>query len=126
MSQLTENKKTWLNNKRHESLRKPLSEFSFVDDYIYFIAQQFDQINIDGPTYTYGSASLGNIIVIRRDSKTCPIIHKIFDTGYKPLNPDHEFIINYSSVSDIIQTYKKQVALKNINPNLMSLNVYSQ
>lgn len=109
-SQLSDEKKNWLNSKLLESLRKPISEFTFLNDYVYYIVSQFNDINTEGPVYHWGSAGMGNIIVVKRDNKNSLINYQMFDTGYKPLDNNHEFIDGYNSVFEVIKQKKREIA----------------
>lgn len=113
-SQLSDQKKNWLNSKLLESLRKPISEFTFLNDYVYYIVTEFNDVGTEGPVYHWGSAGMGNIIVVKRDTKNSLVSYQMFDTGYKPLDNNHQFINGYNSVFEEIKQKKREIARNHV------------
>lgn len=113
-SNLTNEQKSWLNSKVKPHLRRT-TDFSFIDDYVFFILSDFDKLENTGKIYTTGSGGMGHIIVVKRDGRNELVDYEMFDTGYQLLPSTHEFINGYTDVkSDVLQIkknrYREQVA----------------
>jgi hypothetical protein len=120
-SSLNEQQKSWLNSKVKPHLRKT-TDFSFIDDYVFFILSDFNELENTGKIYTTGSGGMGNIIVIKRDDRNELIDYKMFDTGYELLPSTHEFIAGYTDVKSAVLQIKKNRYREQVASAPFSLN----
>jgi hypothetical protein len=120
-SNLNNEKKSWLNSKLKPHLRKT-SDFSFIDDYVFFILSDFDKLENTTKIYTTGSGGMGHIIVVKRDGRNELVDYKMFDTGYNLLPPTHEYIVGYTDVKSLILQIKKNKYKERIANTPFSLN----
>jgi hypothetical protein len=120
-SQLSYDKKTWLNSKLHTSLQKSHMDYNMIDDYVYHLVREFVEINTPGKVYTWGSGGLGHIIVVKRDDTDSSILWQMFGTDYKPLDEDDDYINEYTSMFNVILEKRRQVARDKISNTPFSL-----
>lgn len=120
-SQLSYDKQFWLNTILDNSLQKEYNDFDMIDDYVYHLVREFVEIDTPGKVYTWGSGGMGHIIVVKRDDVNSPYFWSMFETNYKPLDEDDEYIEGYTSVFKTILEKRRQAAKDNIAQTPFSL-----
>lgn len=102
-SYLTDEQKKWLNSKVHFIYKKNIKDFVFLDDYVYAIIKDFSTILNKGKIYTTGIGGMGHVLIVKRDDRSEPFEYNFFFTNSRILPPTHEYIAEYTDVSNIIE-----------------------